>query len=90
MLAGGLAPLVARARHLLEEGDLEVARHLAEWAVRAEPTQRTAQELKRDVYERSGAETINLMAQGIYRAAMNEARAALGEERVRRSGRVTL
>ena len=90
MLAGGLAPLVARARHLLEEGDLEVARHLAEWAVRAEPTQRTAQELKRDVYERSGAETNNLMAQGIYRAAMNEARAALGEERVRRSGHVTL
>jgi hypothetical protein len=46
--------------------------------------------LKRDVYERRIAATGNLMAQGIYRGAMNEARAALGEERTERPGAFTL
>src|SRR4029450_13680977 len=38
------------------------------------------QELKRDVYQRRLAEESSLMAQGIYRAAMNDARQALREE----------
>jgi hypothetical protein len=36
--------------------------------------------LKRDVYEKRLADAQALMAQGIFRAAMNEARQALGEE----------
>lgn len=79
-LAGGIAPLVARGRDLLAKGDAVAAAHLAEWATRAEPGDRSAQELKRDVYKRRLEEEMSLMAQGIYRAAMNDALRALGEE----------
>jgi glyoxylase-like metal-dependent hydrolase (beta-lactamase superfamily II) len=78
-LAGGVAALVARGRALLAAGDTTLAAHCAEWATRAAPGDRSAQELKRDVYARRLAEEPALMAQGIYRAAMNDARAALGE-----------
>jgi alkyl sulfatase BDS1-like metallo-beta-lactamase superfamily hydrolase len=83
-LAGGTAALVARGRALLAAGSLELAAHLAEWAARAAPADREAQALKRDVYAARIAATGNLMAQGIYRGAMNEARAALGEAPVER------
>jgi glyoxylase-like metal-dependent hydrolase (beta-lactamase superfamily II) len=89
-LAGGAAALVARGRELMAAGDLELACHLAEWAVRAAPEDEAAQLLKRDVYEARGAATMNLMAQGIYRGAMNEARMILGEERAQRPGRLSL
>ncbi len=59
-----------------------MAAHLAEWGARAAPTDRDAQALKRDVYARRLEETSVLMAQGIFRAAMNDAREVLGEERV--------
>jgi len=36
--------------------------------------------MKRDVYARRLEETASTMAQGIFRAAMNDARVALGEE----------
>lgn len=80
-LAGGVDRLVARGRALLEADDLTLAQHLAEWATRAAPDDRPAQELKRDVYERRLATETALMAQGIYRAAMNDARLALREEK---------
>lgn len=89
-LAGGVASLVSRGRTLLDKGDLEMASHVAEWATRAAPSDRAAQKLKADVYEKRGAASKNLMAQGIYRGAMNEARAALGEERILRAGAATL
>jgi len=79
-LAGGIAVLVARGRKRLEEGETSLAAHLAEWATRAAPDDRAAQELKRDVYDRRLAESEALMAQGIFRAAANDARSVLGEE----------
>jgi alkyl sulfatase BDS1-like metallo-beta-lactamase superfamily hydrolase len=79
-LAGGVDALIARARTVLDGGDSTLAAHYAEWATRAAPEHRAAQELKRDVYARRLSEETSLMAQGIYRAAMNDARAALGEE----------
>jgi glyoxylase-like metal-dependent hydrolase (beta-lactamase superfamily II) len=78
-LAGGVDRLVARGRALLEGGDATLAAHLAEWATRAAPADSGAQALKRDVYARRLADERALMAQGIYRAAMNDARVALGE-----------
>jgi len=78
-LAGGVAAIVARGRQRLAEGDTRLAAHLAEWATRAEPGDRSAQELKRDVYQRRLLEETALMAQGIYRAAMNDAKQTLGE-----------
>jgi glyoxylase-like metal-dependent hydrolase (beta-lactamase superfamily II) len=78
-LAGGVEPVIARGRALLAEGQSALAAHCAEWATRAAPDDATAQALKRDVYARRLAEERSLMAQGIYRAAMNDARAALNE-----------
>jgi nickel-dependent lactate racemase len=61
---------------------------MAEWATRAEPANLQAQTLKRDVYERCMSASNNLMAQGVYRGAMNDASEALGGERVKRQGRI--
>ncbi len=79
-LAGGADALVRRGRDQLAAGELELAAHLAEWATRAAPELRAAQELKRDVYDRRWDVEGSLMAKGIYRAAANDARRALGEE----------
>jgi alkyl sulfatase BDS1-like metallo-beta-lactamase superfamily hydrolase len=73
-LAGGTAALVKRGRELLAVGDSVLATHVAEWAVRGAPENRDAQELKHDVYERRLSEAESLMAQGIFRAAMNDAK----------------
>jgi glyoxylase-like metal-dependent hydrolase (beta-lactamase superfamily II) len=78
-LAGGIAPLVARGRALLDAGDATLAAHLAEWAVRAAPDAPATQTLKRDVYRALFAASDCLMARGIYRAALNDAERALGE-----------
>jgi hypothetical protein len=61
----------------LEEGDTVIAAHFAEWATRAAANDRTAQELKRDVYDKRLREEGSLMAQGIYRAARNDAKKVL-------------
>ena len=79
-LAGGVVALVARGRVLLEGGDAVLASHVAEWATRAAPDDRGAQELKRDVYAARLREAEALMARGIFRAAMHDAQRALGEE----------
>lgn len=79
-LAGGVDAVVARGRALLDGGDAVMAAHLAEWAVRAAPDDRAAQALKRDVYSRRLDEAEALMARGIFRAAMQDAERALGEE----------
>lgn len=79
-LAGGVDAIVARGREQLAAGNLKMAAHLAEWATRAAAGNRSAQELKRDVYERRMSEETSLMAQGIFRAAANDARAGLGQE----------
>jgi glyoxylase-like metal-dependent hydrolase (beta-lactamase superfamily II) len=79
-IAGGVQKLVERGRAKLAAGESALASHLAEWATRAAPKDVGAQELKRDVYARRLQEEPSLMAQGIYRAAMNDARKALGEE----------
>ena len=71
-LAGGVEAVVARGRRLLEAGDLALAAHLAEWATRAAPEDLEAQHLERDVYARRLEEAEAVMAQGIFRAAMNE------------------
>ncbi len=82
-LAGGVEALVARGRALLDGGDATLATHVAEWAVGAAPASREAQRLKRDVYAARLRDEPSLMAQGIFRAAMDDATRALGETPVR-------
>jgi glyoxylase-like metal-dependent hydrolase (beta-lactamase superfamily II) len=78
-LAGGVGAVVERGRQLLAAGKTTLAAHLAEWATRAEPANRAAQEFKRDAYSKRLEEETSLMGKGIYRAAANDARQALGE-----------
>ncbi len=80
LMAGGVGTVVARGRELLDGGNSVLAAHVAEWATRAAPADRAAQQLKRDVYDRRLQEETSLMGKGIYRAASNDARQALGEE----------
>ena len=79
-LAGGVAALVKRGRELLLSDETATASHLAEWATRAEPSNRDGQALKRDVYAARLAGAESLMARGIFRAAMHDAQRVLGEE----------
>ena len=79
-LAGGVSALVQYGRTILQRGNAIMASHLAEWATIAAPMDRDAQAFKRDVYARRLEESTALMAQGIFRAAMNDAREVLGEE----------
>ncbi len=82
LLAGGIDALVARGRTLLEEGSTQMACHVAEWATQGHPEDVLAQELKRDAYRERLTTARETMTQGIYRAAMNDAVIALGEEPV--------
>jgi len=82
--------VISRGRMLLDQGDAVLASHLAEWATRAEPTDGAAQRLKRDVYARRMEQAESFMAQNIFRVAMNEARAALGEEPVNPSSSLSI
>jgi alkyl sulfatase BDS1-like metallo-beta-lactamase superfamily hydrolase len=79
-LAGGIDALVARGRELLAAGDLQIACHVAEWAVWADARHNGALELKRDAYRARLEAAAGIMERGIYRAAMNEAIVALGGE----------
>lgn len=71
----------------MAEGRTDPALHLTEWAVAAAPDAADAQALERDACAQALAAAPNVMTQGVYRGAMNEARAALGEELLFREGR---
>ena len=82
VMAGGVAEIVKRGRKLLNDGNAVLAAHLAEWATRADPDDRSAQEFKRDVYDKRMEQERSLMCRGIYREAANDSRRTLGEERI--------
>jgi alkyl sulfatase BDS1-like metallo-beta-lactamase superfamily hydrolase len=65
-LAGGLTPLLDRARALLATGDLALASHLVDWAVAAEPDSRSAHDLRARIYETRAADATALMTRGIF------------------------
>jgi alkyl sulfatase BDS1-like metallo-beta-lactamase superfamily hydrolase len=72
VLAGGLGPLLARARSALEAGDLRLASHLVDWAAEAEPGSREAHALRAEVYGRRTAAESSTMSKGIFGAAARE------------------
>jgi alkyl sulfatase BDS1-like metallo-beta-lactamase superfamily hydrolase len=76
-LAGGAEKLARRAQQLAAEGDLRLACHLIEIAVRGEPRP-GIYAIRAQIYQqRRDAET-SLMAKGIYGAAVGESLAAAG------------
>ena len=67
-LAGGLAPVLARARELAASADGDeqaLACHLVEYAVLAEPASAEAHEVRRAVYEARAAGQLSSMARNI-------------------------
>jgi alkyl sulfatase BDS1-like metallo-beta-lactamase superfamily hydrolase len=82
-MAGGVRPLVDRARALLAgdhpEHDLRLAGHLAELAVQAEPDDLDALRARAEVNEARVAHERSLMSRGIYSWAAHESRRRLAE-----------
>ena len=74
-LAGGVEALLARAAELRDAGDLRLACHIVEMAVRAEPDSPAAHELRAEIYTARGALEDSSMARGIFEftAASSEA-----------------
>ncbi len=77
-LAGGLAPLLARARAALEAGDLKIACHLVDFAADADPASREAHALRAEVYARRVAAESSTMSKGVFGAAARESREKAG------------
>jgi len=75
-LAGGVAPLIARARELLDS-DPVLACHLAEWAALAAPDDRDAQQCVIDVFSKRAEPEVSLMGRGILTHAVRKAQKAI-------------
>jgi glyoxylase-like metal-dependent hydrolase (beta-lactamase superfamily II) len=75
-LAGGVEPLISRAREL-KDSDPAMACHLAEWVALGAPESRAAHECAIEVFEARAEDEIALMARGIYNHAVRRSEAAL-------------
>jgi alkyl sulfatase BDS1-like metallo-beta-lactamase superfamily hydrolase len=73
-LAGGIEPVLRRARDLADAGDLRLACHLVEFAVMADPASKEAHETRTDVYSRRAAGHESSMARNILTHAAEASR----------------
>jgi len=71
-LAGGAAKLAERARELASKGELRLAGHLAEFAVRAEPGNADAHRARIEVNKQRSDSERTLMAKGVFNAAVRD------------------
>jgi alkyl sulfatase BDS1-like metallo-beta-lactamase superfamily hydrolase len=71
-LAGGVPALLKRARELLNEGDLQLACHVIEWASVAAPEDREAHDLRREIYGQRSRQELGLMARNVFRYTERE------------------
>jgi glyoxylase-like metal-dependent hydrolase (beta-lactamase superfamily II) len=74
-LAGGAAPLLARARAIAAGGGLRLACHLADYALEAQPRDPDVQDAVAALYEERAAGEAGLMARNLFRSAAAYARA---------------
>ncbi len=78
-LAGGALPLAHRALEVAESGDLQLACHLVEMAGSAASDDKLVHEIRAEIYTRRRVEATSLMAKGIFRGAVRESQAVVGE-----------
>lgn len=71
-LAGGLAPVISRAKVLADAGDFRTACELIELAVKSSPNDVDANTARADIYARRRIGASSLMAKGIFQAAATE------------------
>jgi alkyl sulfatase BDS1-like metallo-beta-lactamase superfamily hydrolase len=79
-LAGGAEKLAQRAHELAERGDLRVAGHLAEFAVKAAPDNVGIHKLRIAVNKKRAAAELTVMAKGVFNAAVRESQAIADPE----------
>jgi alkyl sulfatase BDS1-like metallo-beta-lactamase superfamily hydrolase len=77
-LAGGVEPVIARASSLMTSGDLRTAGELLEFAVKVDPKNVAAHEVRAMLYDRRRKEATSLMAKGIYQATALESSEVTG------------
>ncbi len=77
-LAGGVEPVVRRVVELMATGDLRTAGELIEFAVRVDPANGAAHEVRALLYDRRRKEATSLMAKGIYQAVALESSEVTG------------
>ena len=77
-LAGGVAPLIARANERLAAGEIVLACHLADWAVAAAPDDKSAHEARMRVYAARADREQSTMAHGVFRSAVVESATKAG------------
>lgn len=65
-LAGGVQPVLKRVEQLVAEGQLQLASHLVEMAVLAEPDSRAGHEARARIYAARADEEPSTMARGIF------------------------
>ena len=73
-LAGGIAPLLGRARELAGQGNFRMACHLVDWAADAAPESGEVHTLRAEVYEQRAEAEPSTMSRGIYGDAARRAR----------------
>lgn len=71
-LAGGLNKVLERAHSLLAAGDAQLAAHLVDWAMEAEPASSEVHALRAAVYRKLLETSTSTMSKGIYGAAARE------------------
>ncbi len=71
-LAGGVDKLIARAESLLCDDNFRMSSHLVDWAVEAEPENRSAHAMRARVYAARTDHESSTMAKGIFGAAARE------------------
>ncbi len=76
-LAGGVGPVIDRARQLLDAGDARLACHLIEFAVLADPRSTEAHQARQAIYAARSAQQESSMARNI----LNHAALASGQMR---------
>lgn len=75
-LAGGVAPLIERARELMDS-DPAIACHLAEWGALGAPEDRAAHECVIEVFGKRAESEVSLMGRGILSHAVRKSQKAL-------------
>ena len=75
--AAGAEPILARARKLRDDGDLQMACHLVDFVRKGQPGNREAWELWRDLFTARADTERSLMARGAFHSAVRDAEANL-------------
>jgi alkyl sulfatase BDS1-like metallo-beta-lactamase superfamily hydrolase len=74
-LAGGLDGVLARAEELRANGELQLACHIIEYAVLAEPGSADAHDLRATIYEERAGEQLSSMSRGVFTFASDSSKA---------------